>query len=100
MKTAYDLLMSAPDSQVIRCQIVVRSIAAGDWSEAENKLLNAAREEGMSDWAYAARALANHCADMAFKAKQRAMSEAAAYHALSVRDNAIDRKWAARLSAA
>jgi len=35
-----------------------------------------------------------------FSAAERAQSEAAAYHALSVRDNAVDRKWAARLSAA
>lgn len=35
-----------------------------------------------------------------FAAAGRAQREAAAYHALSVRDNAIDRKWAALLSAA
>jgi hypothetical protein len=35
-----------------------------------------------------------------FAAAERAVKEAAAYHALSVRDNAIDRKWAAKLSAA
>jgi hypothetical protein len=33
-----------------------------------------------------------------FAAVQRAQDEAAAYHALSVRDNAIDRKWAERLT--
>lgn len=35
-----------------------------------------------------------------FADAQRALDEAAAYHALSVRDNVIDRKWAARLSVA
>jgi len=35
-----------------------------------------------------------------FAAAERAQLEAAAYHNLSARDNAIDRKWAARLSAA
>lgn len=99
MKTAHELLMTAPDSQIIRCQIVFRAIAAGDWTEAENKLRNAAREEGRSDWAYDALELANHCTEMAHKAKMQACSDAAAYHALSVRDNAIDRKWAASLSA-
>lgn len=33
-----------------------------------------------------------------FAAATRAQDEAGAYHALSVRDNVIDRKWAARLS--
>lgn len=100
MKTAYELLMSAPDSQVIRCQIVLRAITEGDWAEAENKLRNAAREEGRSDWAFDALELADHCNEKAHAARIRATDEAAAYHALSVRDNAIDRKWAAKLSAA
>lgn len=34
-----------------------------------------------------------------FAATESAQREAVAYHALSVRDNTIDRKWAARLSA-
>lgn len=33
-----------------------------------------------------------------FAAASRALAEAVAYHALSVRDNVIDRRWAARLS--
>ena len=33
-----------------------------------------------------------------FAAATRAQQEAAAYHALSVRDNAVDRKWAEKLS--
>ena len=98
MKTAYDLLMSAPDSQVIRCKIAYRAIAAGDWAEAESKLRNAAAEEGRSDWAFDTRALADHCGEKAHEARLRAGQEASAYHALSVRDNVIDRQWAARLS--
>jgi hypothetical protein len=38
--------------------------------------------------------------DEQFAAAERSLREAAAYHALSVRDNAVDRKWAERLSAA
>ena len=44
MKTALDLLDTAPDGQVKRMQIVFKSIAAGEWADAELSLSNAARE--------------------------------------------------------
>ncbi len=94
--TVYDLLMTAPDAQVTRCQIAFRAVADGRWSDAEFALRNAAKEEGRSDWAYRAEKMAAHCNDQAHQAKIRAQEDACAYHALSVRDNAIDRKWAAR----
>ena len=64
MKTAYDLLMTAPDSQVRRCQIAYRAIADGLWGEGAFTLRNAAREE-CGDWSESAEELAKHCENMA-----------------------------------
>lgn len=66
MKTAYDLLMAAPDSQVRRCQIAHRAIADGLWSDAAFTLRNAASEE-CGDWSVAAEELAQHCENMAYE---------------------------------
>ncbi|ODP35151.1 hypothetical protein A9762_11520 [Pandoraea sp. ISTKB] len=55
-KTAYDLLLSAPDAQVKRCQLAWRSIAEGEWADAAHFLRNAADEEGDTDWGRNARA--------------------------------------------
>lgn len=56
-QTAYDLLLSAPDEQVKRCQLAWNSIAAGDWADAASFLRNAADEEGDTEWSRAARAM-------------------------------------------
>ncbi|WP_169742704.1 MULTISPECIES: hypothetical protein [Burkholderiaceae] len=61
MKTAYELLLDAPDAQVKRCQLAWKAIAAGDWQDAAHFLRNAAGEEGATPWAAEARALADAC---------------------------------------
>ena len=58
MKTAYELLMSAPDDQVTRCKIVMRAIIAGNWEDAAFTL-TAAANEATGDWAADAKALVN-----------------------------------------
>lgn len=63
MKTAYELLMSAPDDQVTRCKIVMRAIIAGNWEDAAFTL-TAAANEATGDWAADAKALADHCRDV------------------------------------
>lgn len=60
MKTAYDLLMTAPESQVKRCQIAHRAIAEGRWMDAAFAMRNAANEE-RGEWAEAAEELAEYC---------------------------------------
>jgi predicted secreted protein len=60
-KTAHDLLLEAPDEQVKRCQLAWKAVAAGDWLDAAHYLRNAANEEGNTDWAMEARALADTC---------------------------------------
>ena len=69
------------------------------WSTA----FNAAQAQGIST--VMAGALADLKAkewesEQQFAATDRALNEAAGYHTLSVRDNAIDRKWAEQLAAA
>ncbi|MCQ9618359.1 hypothetical protein L1889_18135 [Paenalcaligenes niemegkensis] len=61
MKTAYDLLLGAPDAQVTRCQIAYRAIADGDWRQATHHLQNAAQEENGTAWAKEAQELADAC---------------------------------------
>ena len=61
MKTAYDLLLDAPDAQVARCQIAYRAIADGDWQQAAHHLRNAAQEEIGTAWAEEAQELADAC---------------------------------------
>lgn len=62
MKTAYDLLLDAPDDQVTRCRLAWKAVAAGDWQDAAHFLRNAAHEAGATAWAADARALAEACA--------------------------------------
>ena len=64
MKTAYDLLMAAPEDQITRAQIAFKAIAAGRWLDAAHSLRNAANEEA-GQWATEARKLAAHCERMA-----------------------------------
>ncbi|MDA0561693.1 hypothetical protein [Burkholderia pseudomallei] len=59
MKTAYELLLDAPDAQVKRCQLAWKAIAAGDWQDAAHFLRNAADEEGATPWSAEARSLAD-----------------------------------------
>lgn len=61
MKTAYELLLDAPDAQIKRSQLAFKAIAAGKWSDAAHFLNNAAREEEGTPWAKEARALADAC---------------------------------------
>lgn len=56
-QTAYDLLLSAPDEQVKRCQLAWRCVTEGEWVEAAHFLRNAANEEGDSEWARSAHAM-------------------------------------------
>lgn len=60
-KTAYDLLLEAPDGQITRCRLAWKSIASGEWADAAHYLRNAAAEEGKTEWAAEARALADIC---------------------------------------
>ena len=64
MKTAYELLLSAPDSQVKRAQIAFTAVTKGQWLDAAHSLRNAATEEP-GQWANYARDLAEHCARVA-----------------------------------
>ncbi len=60
MKTAYDLLMTAPEEQIVRMRHAWNAIADGDWQEAEAKLRAAALEtEGQ--FSRDCLALAEHC---------------------------------------
>ncbi|WMD24009.1 hypothetical protein RAS12_30725 (plasmid) [Achromobacter seleniivolatilans] len=61
MRTAYDLLMTAPDDQITRCQLAHRAIGAGDWADAAHFLRNAARECAGQTWGQDAAALASFC---------------------------------------
>jgi hypothetical protein len=60
MKTAYDLLMTAPDEQIVRLRLAWKAIADGDWLEAESKLRNAALESD-GQFSIDCLALAEHC---------------------------------------
>lgn len=60
MKSAYDLLMDAPDDQIARCKIALRAIAAGRWGDAEFSLANAVAETN-GQWAKDADELAKYC---------------------------------------
>lgn len=61
MKTAYELLLEAPDKQVTRLQLVFKCIAAGEWADAAVFLRNGAKEEFGTDWAGEAGLLADAC---------------------------------------
>ncbi len=66
MKNAIEILISAPDAQVNRCQMAYKAIAAGRWDDAELWLSNASAEES-GEWAAEAGELADHCAKMSCK---------------------------------
>lgn len=70
MKTAYDLLMDAPDDQVTRCKIALREIAAGNWLDAGHFLTNAARESN-GQWAADVSELAAFCLSKADECAER-----------------------------
>ena len=61
MKTAYELLMTAPDSQQARAKAAFKAIANGQWADAAFSVLNAANEELHVEWAENALELAEHC---------------------------------------
>lgn len=61
MRTAYDLLMSAPDDQITRCRLAHRAIGSGDWLDAAHFLRNAARECAGTAWSQDADELAGFC---------------------------------------
>lgn len=64
MKTAYDLMLSAPAAQVVRCKLVYNAILQGEWADAAFTLKSAARETG-GEFGADCMALAIHCEDMA-----------------------------------
>lgn len=47
--TAYNLLLSCPDDQIVRMQIVWRDVATGKWADAAAHLRCAANE-GNTSW--------------------------------------------------
>ncbi len=59
LKTVYDLLVSAPDEQIKRCQLAYRATLGGEWADAVVHLRQAALEAG-GQWAEDARDLADY----------------------------------------
>lgn len=78
MRTAYDLLMTAPDDQITRCRLAYGSIAVGNWLDAAHSLRNAARAAAGTTWAEEAQELADYCAERGRAVAQRAAGAAAA----------------------
>lgn len=68
MKTAYRLLMEAPDSVLFRAQCAYRAAAKGEYSDAASYLAHAATEEGDTTWAREAGELAAHFRGANFRA--------------------------------
>lgn len=60
-KPLYDVLMSAPDSQVKRCQLAYKAVGTGNWADAAHFMENAAREEGPGGWGDDAADVAAQC---------------------------------------
>ena len=60
MKTAYEILISAPEGQVTRAKIAYKAISAGQWEDASFALRNASMEE-VGQWAKDAAVLADYC---------------------------------------
>jgi hypothetical protein len=60
MITAYDLLITAPEGQVKRCQIICKAIADSRWGDAAYSLRNAAAETD-DKWSQSANDLAEFC---------------------------------------
>ena len=50
MKTIYDLLLGAPDTQIIRCKLTYKAVAEGRFDDAAFFLRNAENEE-QGEWA-------------------------------------------------
>ncbi|MPS81773.1 MAG: hypothetical protein E2591_27260 [Achromobacter sp.] len=61
MRTAYDLLLTAPDDQITRCRLAHSAIGAGEWADAAHFLRNAAGESAGTAWGQDAAALASFC---------------------------------------
>lgn len=61
MRTAYDLVMTAPDDQITRCRLAHTAIGAGEWADAAHFLRNAAREAAGTAWGQDAAVLASFC---------------------------------------
>lgn len=57
---AYDILMSAPNTQIVRAKLIFHAIANGKWADAEIYLSNAITEEGYTWWALDAIKLYDH----------------------------------------
>lgn len=70
MKTAHDLLITAPDSQVTRARLIYKAIAKGDWADAVHHLKNAIQEEGNSPWGLDACDLHGQCVMHATKPRK------------------------------
>ena len=64
MKTAYDLLMTAPDDQIVRMRLAWKAIADGDWLVGAFRLRNAAAET-TGQFSAECAALADHCETVA-----------------------------------
>lgn len=60
MKTAYDLLLEAPDSQVMRLKLAYLYIASGNFLDAAHFLDNAAKETD-GDFSCGCSELSNYC---------------------------------------
>lgn len=60
MKSAYDMLMDAPDEYEVRCKLALRAIAEDCWAEAANHYRIIARDGG-TVWHREAAELAVHC---------------------------------------
>ena len=60
MKTAYDLLLEAPDSQVMRLKLAYLYIASGNFLDAAHFLENAAQETD-GDFSCGCSELSNFC---------------------------------------
>lgn len=60
MKTAYDLLMTAPDDQIVQMRLAWQAIADGDWLDGALRLRNAAAET-TGQFSADCAALADHC---------------------------------------
>lgn len=63
MRTAYDILITAPAEQVTRCRLMYQAVIAGQWDDAAHYLHNAASETRSThpEWSYDAAELAEHC---------------------------------------
>jgi len=63
MKTAYELLLDCPDTQIQRMQLVFDAVSAGNWNDAVFYIKNAVQEEGDTPWSQEAAKFGLACAD-------------------------------------